>query len=108
MDIKQIRIDAKLLVGRMPNDTISWRVANEMLRILDAFDAMERNGWHLNQGRTWRHDEDVYESPGIAYWKVVAYPNGAAVGQEIVRAATPLAALLAAADKLKQEPRDGH
>lgn len=100
MDVEKLKGQAAALCVVHPHLS---HIPQALLRILDAFDAMARNGWQLHQGFEWRHDEDVYESPGTAYWQVLAYPDGAAVGHEIARGATPLAALLAAT-----ETPDGH
>lgn len=49
MNVKELRDDAERIARYMPKDTVAWRVATGFLRILDAFDAMERERWALSQ-----------------------------------------------------------
>lgn len=92
-------MDVKLL--REQCDTylkgVDWPIDNDvpraLLRILDASEAMEREGWTLTRMLC------VNEADN--HWAIISK------NKAIARGPSPLAALLAAADTLKEDKSDG-
>jgi hypothetical protein len=85
MDVKKLRNDAELIARNTPNYTVAWRVSTALLRILDAFEAMERD-----------YVAALYYSQRYDVWMLS--------GQKMDgKAASPLEALLAAAQTLEDK-----
>lgn len=94
MDVEKVRKDADSTKQFSGATWSAKRTADALLRILDAFDVMERERWYIDQF------SDEHEGDVCQYWQVVGTD-----GDIIADGISPLAALLAAAEQT--EKRDG-
>jgi hypothetical protein len=94
MNVKQLRLAANHVVADIGGVQVRARwCCEELLRILDAFEAMEREGWQI-----WNWVTNVEERNDPLSWSIE--PEGGD-GPCIVEAKSPLEALLAAAQTLE-------